>query len=89
MSPAQNDEAPAAATAQGFQIQTSANADIVADASFCGKRFSALQAELALKGHELRRLPDGTLWVSRWNLSRRLAGLDEAEAFARQVGARP
>jgi len=50
------------------------------------KRFERLRALLALKGHELLATADGYT-VRRWGLTKDLNGLDEAEAFARQVGA--
>lgn len=50
------------------------------------KRFERLRALLALKGHELYATADG-FTVRRWGLTKELTGLDEAEAFARHVGA--
>ena len=51
------------------------------------KRLETLRARLALRGYELRELDRGALLVARWSMSRELASLDAAEAFAGQVGA--
>lgn len=50
--------------------------------------FSALRTQLALRGHSLRRLPDGAGYlVAAWNHSRTFDSIDEVRDFARQVGA--
>jgi hypothetical protein len=50
------------------------------------KRFATLQAELAMRGYELRHGTDGALYIVRWGLSREVQGIEGAESFARQVG---
>jgi hypothetical protein len=51
------------------------------------KRLATLQAVLATKGFELRRLGNGAWIISKWNLAREAQVLDDVERFARQVGA--
>jgi len=52
------------------------------------KEFARLAALLALHGgHALMQLDDGTLMVTRWNLSRHFADLQAVAQFARQLGA--
>lgn len=49
-------------------------------------QFEHLRAALAQRGHELHATADGYT-VRRWGLSKELNDLDEAEEFARAVGA--
>lgn len=53
------------------------------------KRFATLQARLALRGYVLVRSTDdngGPLYiVSRWALTKQMAGLSEVEQFAERV----
>ena len=50
--------------------------------------FPTLRERLALRGHSLRRLPDGAGYlVAAWNHSRTFDSIDEVRDFARQVGA--
>jgi hypothetical protein len=51
------------------------------------KRARTLQALLALRGHELHILADGSFLATRWGLSKALRDLAAVEQFARQVGA--
>lgn len=50
------------------------------------KALETAVARFAMRGYELRQLADGSLLVSRWNLSQPLGGLDAAEGFLRQIG---
>lgn len=50
------------------------------------KALATLTAQLAIRGYALHQLADGSLMVSRWNLSRSMADLSAARAFLRQVG---
>lgn len=49
------------------------------------KTFATLQAEFALAGHELVRMADGSLLVSRWGLARPLASIEEARTWLARV----
>lgn len=51
------------------------------------KRFSTLQAKLALHSFVLRKLDDGSYIVTRWGLCRELADLDGVARFVGLVGA--
>ncbi len=51
------------------------------------KRAKTLQALLAMRGHELHILADGTYLATRWGLSKALRDLAAVERFAAQVGA--
>ena len=51
------------------------------------KREATLRAKLALKGFVLHRLEGGAFLVERWGHSRRLADLDQVQAFVQAVGA--
>jgi hypothetical protein len=51
------------------------------------KRARTLQALLAMRGHELHILADGSYLATRWGLSKALRDLAAVEQFARQVGA--
>lgn len=51
------------------------------------KKFHNLAAALALKGFALRRDHSGALLITRRGMYRDLRDLDDAERFARQVGA--
>lgn len=77
------------ASGQGRVIEGQGTADGAdfAAAAAQRKRFEGLRAALALRGHELHQLADGTFLVRRWGLTRDLSDLDAVEAFARQVGA--
>lgn len=63
------------------------------DAALCAgvtsdrKRLATLQAELAMRGYELRQGAAGALYIARWGLVREVCGIDAVERFARQVGA--
>jgi hypothetical protein len=46
-----------------------------------------LAARLALQGHALLEMADGTYLVHRWNLSRPCANLQAVAEFARRIGA--
>ena len=50
------------------------------------KRLATLQAMLARKGFELHPTATGIYIVTRWNLARTLATLDDVQGFAQQVG---
>lgn len=50
------------------------------------KAFATWRAKLAIRGHQLHALADGTFMVSRWNLCRVLADLDAVERFVEQAG---
>jgi hypothetical protein len=50
------------------------------------KRLANLTAQFALRGFEVYEVKDGFL-VTRWNLSKHVATLDDLERFARVVGA--
>lgn len=56
------------------------------------KTFATLQAEFALRGHELHRAtgPGGThaFWAERWGLARYLPSLHDAAMFLAQIGGR-
>ena len=66
-------------------IGASTALDPAADAE--RKRRAKLAAGLALRGYELRELAGGGWLIVRWNLSRPANTLDDAEDFARSVGA--
>lgn len=84
----QRGEAPAADTARGFGgIAQTVSQQSTAPTAALRKALETLRAKLALRGYELHELADGSLMVSRWNLSRPLSSIEAAEAFARQVGA--
>lgn len=54
------------------------------------KDFVTLQAQYALRGHELHRTlePDGrvTYWTTRWGLTKPLPDLEGVRDFLRQIG---
>ena len=49
---------------------------------------AAIRAALGRRGYRLHRDPNGMLTISRWNHSRTVAGIEEAELFLRQIGGR-
>lgn len=51
------------------------------------KRFTTLQAQLALRGHAVHHLATGGFLVVLAGYTRHFVDLDGLEAFARQVGA--
>ena len=54
------------------------------------KRFSTLQAEFAIAGHELRRSTDGEFYyVHRWGLVRTFKSLPEVAEFLERQGVKP
>ena len=50
------------------------------------KALATLTAQFAIRGYALHQLADGSLMVSRWNLSRALTGISAAQTFLAQVG---
>ena len=50
------------------------------------KRLATLQAMLVRKGFELHPTAAGIYIVTRWNLARTLATLDDVQGLAQQVG---
>ena len=80
----------------GVEVNDTNDTTITAGAqSVCGlndpppdaaKRFATLQAQLALGGFVLRRVAAGFI-VTRWNLARDLATLDDVARFANLVRA--
>jgi hypothetical protein len=52
------------------------------------KRLANLKAQLALKGFAVHEVISGGYFVSRWNLTKFCAALQDLESFAAQVGAR-
>ncbi|MFT4242555.1 MAG: hypothetical protein QM569_09740 [Acidovorax sp.] len=56
------------------------------------KAFATLQAQFALRGHQLRCVtsPNGTqaFWAERWGLVRYLPSLHDAAMFLTQIGGR-
>ena len=57
------------------------------DARAARKRFTTVQAKLALRGFVLRKIDDGTFVCTRWGMFRELQNLDAVERFAGLVGA--
>jgi len=45
------------------------------------KRFSTIQAALALRGFEVRACDGGGWFVTRWNLTRFCRGVEDLESF--------
>ena len=62
-------------------------AEAISQARTAEKRFSTLQAQLAIKGYTLRRIEGGPLLIGKWGMVREVRDLDAVEQFARQVGA--
>lgn len=56
-------------------------------AAASAKRFETIRAQLARRGFELHRTEDGAMLICRWDQARSVHGLDDAERFARMVGA--
>lgn len=52
-----------------------------------GKYQITLTAQLALKGFQVHPVTTGGFFVARWNMAKFCHGLDDLEAFAKQVGA--
>ena len=50
------------------------------------KRLADVTAKLAMHGYSLYPLTDGTLLVTRWNLSKTLPSVNAAERFLQMVG---
>lgn len=64
-----------------------AQREAVADERSVAKKVATLRAMLALHGgHELIELDDGSFVVSKWNLTRHCATIDEVEQFAKRIG---
>ena len=51
------------------------------------KARATLFAALAIAGHAVHKTTAGGFLVTRWNMTRHCADLQELEAFARQIGA--
>ena len=79
-----NDEAHGTPHAAGPKDQQTQTHSASNDAG--RKTLATLTAQLAIRGYALHQLADGSLMVSRWNLSRPLAGLSADQAFLTQVG---
>ena len=62
--------------------------DAVSSTAPDDKAFATLQAQFALKGHQLTRTagPKPGLLCTRWGLAKHLADLDEARSFLAQIG---
>ncbi|MCV2354629.1 hypothetical protein LNV09_10695 [Paucibacter sp. B2R-40] len=56
------------------------------DASADPKAFATIRAELALKGYGLKKQPDDTLLITRWDLCREVESLDAAARFLKMIG---
>lgn len=80
------DETPGLAGHEGFTGQGAADSPDCAQQQHERKAFENLRARLALRGYALQQQAGGALLVIRWNLSRELANLADAERFAAQVG---
>lgn len=79
---APNMEAPGQA-----QGQSEERTEILAESTARRKADATRIAKAAMRGHELRRLADGTWLVSNWNLSRELADDAACDAWLQRVGA--
>ena len=55
---------------------------------YAEKRFATLQAQAALMGIGLERIPGGFV-VTRWNLGRELESLDAVAEMLAQMGVKP
>ena len=81
---AANDEAPDRASDRGLREENSGLDSLTTDVQ--RKRFTTLQAQLALRGFSVVEVHDGYL-VIRWDRSRVLPCLRSLSEFARLVGA--
>lgn len=70
----------------GLQVLTQSKSDQSISDDGQRKALARLTAELALRGYELHELKDGSLMVSRWNLSKALT-FEAAKDFAHRAGA--
>lgn len=61
------------------------NGSIPALQSNVAKELATVQAQFALRGHELHRAADG-FYVTRWGLTRTLPTLADVRAFLAQIG---
>lgn len=52
------------------------------------KAATLLIAAMAMKGHDVARLPDGGFLICRWGLTKHCWSLAELENFAQQIGVR-
>lgn len=62
---------------------------VTPDRETADKQFATLQAQAALKGVGLMRLPGGSILVTRWASSRECPTLGHAEALLRAMGVLP
>lgn len=80
------EKAPSTSGTRGVEITQSG---IVAD----DKVFRDLQAQFALRGHELVRINPGDgksgMYATRWGLVRHLADINAARAFLSTIGGAP
>lgn len=62
--------------------------DAVSSTAPNDKAFATLQAQFALKGHQLTRTagPKPELFVTRWGMSKHVVDLDDARAFLEKIG---
>ena len=79
------DEGPTVATVGLQGVAQSVSYQSISSDVRC-KTLATVAARLALRGYELHQLADGSLSVSRWNLSRPLADLDDVDQFLLQIG---
>ncbi len=73
-------------TMGGNHMAGGAGTSIVTAGTEHGKAFTALQAQLAMKGHWLHALQDGGFLVGAWHFSRTLPDLEAVRAFLVKVG---
>ena len=81
-----SDEALAVAAAQGSgEIAQHVSHQSISGAG-CRKALITIAAQLAMRGYALHELADGSLSVSRWNLSCSLLDLAAAKRFLLKIG---
>ncbi|MDC8772329.1 helix-turn-helix domain-containing protein [Paucibacter sp. hw8] len=78
-------DALAGGAAQGIKVLRKADRYDSTSASTDRKAFATIQAELALKGYGLEQL-EGALFITRWDLFRKVHTLEGAARFLAQIG---
>jgi hypothetical protein len=82
----QESESPAGVETAGHANHTRKRDEILAPEPDEGKQLATLRAALALRGHEVFQLGDGTFLVSRWGHARACPDLHALAKFCRQIG---
>jgi hypothetical protein len=83
---AAKNEAPPAATEQGFSEQAQSVSHQHTSGEPSGKAFATMAARMALAGYSLHHLADDGYLVTRWNFSARVPSLHAVGQLIEQIG---